>query len=733
MAGVCCAITAARQGLLVVLVQDRPVLGGNASSEVRLWILGATSHMGNNNRWAREGGVIDEILVENMYRNREGNPCIFDALVLEKVTAEPNIRLLLNTAVYEVEKSGENIDSVTAFCSQNQTSYKIVAPLFCDASGDGVVAFQAGAAFRMGAESRTEFGEGFAPETERHELLGHSIYFYTRDTGQPVRFVAPAFALKDITKIPRYRSIRAEHNGCNFWWLEYGGELDTIRDSEKIKWELWKIVYGVWDHIKNSGEFPQAETLTLEWVGMIPGKRESRRFEGDYMLTQRDIVEQRQHNDAVSHGGWAIDLHPKEGVYSAESPCIQWHSKGIYSIPYRCYYSKNVSNLFLAGRIISASHVAFGSTRVMATCAAGGQAVAVAAVLCLRHNLKPRDITAPARMQELQQALIHSGQFIPSAALQDESDLVQHAKISASSTLRLSSFPADAAPLSLDSSWAMMLPVTAGQMPSVAFTLDVSRPATLHVQLRASSRPDNHTPDVILETRDIQLPSGDKQHVPVEFASSLKQDCYAFVVLLANPDVAVRRSTHRVTGVLAVAHRCNAAVAKSATQSPPEGIGIDTFEFWTPERRPGGQNLGLDVEPPLQVFSTEALRDGVDRPTDRPHAWAAELTDPSPGVTLQWPDEQNIARVLLSFDTDFDHPMESLLLGHPEDTMPFCVRRFCIRGDDGQLLYQCADNHQTRREIAFPQPVRTSKLVLELSHPAPNIPAALFGIRAYSR
>src|ERR1017187_9044917 len=194
LAGACAAITAARAGVRVVLIQDRPVLGGNASSEVRLWILGATSHMGNNNRWAREGGVIDEILVENLYRNSEGNPLILDTILLEKVRAEPNITLLLNTAVDGVEKTSDStIGAVTAFCPQNQTRYRIEAPLFCDASGDGIIAFLAGAAFRMGAESRDEFDEGFAPEKSYGELLGHSLYFYSKDTGRPVRFVAPEY------------------------------------------------------------------------------------------------------------------------------------------------------------------------------------------------------------------------------------------------------------------------------------------------------------------------------------------------------------------------------------------------------------------------------------------------------------------------------------------------------------------------------------------------------------
>src|SRR5688500_8742788 len=166
VSGVCCAITAAREGLKIVLVQDRPVLGGNASSEIRLWILGATSHMGNNNRWAREGGVIDEILVENTYRNPEGNPVIFDLILLEKIVEEKNINLYLNTAVYEVLKDEpDKIKAVKGYCSQNQTEYIFKSPLFCDASGVGIVAFLAVASFRMGAESRKEINEKLTPST----------------------------------------------------------------------------------------------------------------------------------------------------------------------------------------------------------------------------------------------------------------------------------------------------------------------------------------------------------------------------------------------------------------------------------------------------------------------------------------------------------------------------------------------------------------------------------------
>ncbi len=509
MAGVCCAITAARAGIKVVLVHDRPVPGGNASSEVRLWILGATSHMGNNNRWAREGGVIDEILVENMYRNPDGNPLFVDALLLEMLVKEPNITLLLNTAVCELAKrDADTIESLRAFCSQNSTMYDVRAPLFCDASGDGVVGFLAGAAFRMGAESSEEFGEKFAPSKEYGELLGHSLYFYSKDAGKPVKFTPPSFALTDMTTIPRFRCFNTKEFGCRLWWIEYGGRLDTVHETETIKWELWKVVYGVWNHIKNSGKFPEAENLTLEWIGQIPGKRESRRFEGDYMLVQQDVVEQRRHQDDVAFGGWAIDLHPADGVFSERPGCNQWHTKGVYPIPYRCMYSRNIRNLFLAGRIISASHVAFGSSRVMATCAHAAQAVGMAAALCKNKGLLPRDISGAQQIRALQRDLIRMGQYIPGRRLEDPDDLCRSARISASSQLKLGALPPSGSRIVLTDALAMMLPVACGKLPRMSFLLDVALATELQAELRIASKPDNHTPDVTLSRRSICLRGG---------------------------------------------------------------------------------------------------------------------------------------------------------------------------------------------------------------------------------
>jgi hypothetical protein len=732
LSGVCASITAARAGIHVVLVQDRPLLGGNASSEVRLWILGATSHMGNNNRWSREGGVIDEILVENLWRNPEGNPIILDFLLLEKVTQEPRITLLLNTIVNDVELNAQGeIVAVHGFCSQSQLAYRLTAGLFCDASGDGVLGFLAGAAFRMGAESKEEFGELLAPSQEYGELLGNSLYFYSRDTGKPVTFVRPSYAMEDISRLPRYRQIKLSDSGCRLWWLEYGGRLDTIHDTEAIKWELWRVALGIWNHIKNSGKFPGSETMTLEWIGAIAGKRESRRFEGLYMMRQQDIVEQKPQEDAVSFGGWAVDLHPADGVYSPLPSCTQWHAQGVYLIPYRAMVSRNVPNLFLTGRIISSSHVAFGSTRVMATCAHNGQAVGMAAAMCSQQGMRPAELVAAGKMKELQRRLLRAGQYIPGIVLDESADLANQAEVTASSTFHLDRLEPDGTTATLDVARALLVPLEAGPPPAFTFTLDVRENTTLQVEWRTSSRIGNYTPDQLLSCENVALEAGQGQQITLRSKRPVPVANYVFLCMLANPSISIHLSAQRLTGLLTVSQTMNSAVATSAVQTPPEGSGIDTFAFWLPERRPNGKNPAITVNPPLPLYDPAMLTNGRARPYQRTNAWAAAIEDSSPRLTLRWPTRQRISRLMISFDTDFDHPMESVLLTHPERKVPFCVEQFCIRDGNNQLLHESSDNHHTLNTVVFAAPVETDTLHIDVNHPG-EAPAAIFRVSAYA-
>ncbi len=735
MAGVCAAITAARQGCQTALVQDRPVLGGNASSEVRLWILGATSHMSNNNRWSREGGVLDEILLENLYRNPEGNPHLFDAVILDFVKREKNLRLYLNTVVYGLEKKAmDRISEVVAFCSQNSTRYRFFATQYCDASGDGALGFLSGAAFRMGAEAKEEFGEGLAPDASFGELLGHSLYFYSKETGFPVIYKAPDFACKieEIEKIARFREITPKDFGCRLWWIEYGGRLDTVHETEDIKWKLWQVVYGLWNYIKNSGKYPEAANMTLEWVGHIPGKRESRRFEGDYMLHQSDLVQQRCFEDRVAHGGWSLDLHPADGLFSEKAPCQQYHSKGIFSIPYRSLYSRSISNLFLAGRIISASHVAFSSTRVMATCAAAAQSVGMAASICVRKGIDPRALSTGQELRELQSSLASTGHFIPSFKLEETDDLVRKAKIHASSEWIVGEIFGDREFYTLETSRAQLLPFQKGVLPSFEIEIEGLSPTIFTFEIRSSSRTESFTPDMVLWKKEIMIKEG-IQRIKVDSQLSLDEPQYLFLCLIRNPEVRVRTSSIMLPGVLSVFHKFNRAVAKQSTQTAPEGSGIESFEMWIPERRPGGANIAIQFSPPLKPFELRHLTNGLFRPVKGSNAWCSGMQEDSPVLTYSWEVAQKISKVALHFDADFDHALESVLMTHPERCMPLCVSSFKVIDDQGVTIYACQENHQAVHWVVWESPIMTRSLKFVFDRPSPNRPVVVYGIRVFEK
>lgn len=732
LTGVCSAIAAAREGLRVVLIQDRPVLGGNASSEVRLWALGATSHMGNNNRWSREGGIIDEILVENVYRNKEGNPVLFDMVLMDKVLTEKNITLLLNTTLYKVDKSNDrNISSVTAINSQNGTEYSISGQMFADCTGDGTLGYLAGASFRMGAEDRTVYGEEFAPDKQEYgELLGHSILFYIKDIGKPVEYTAPNFALKDVeTLIPKLQNpnyFNVNQLGCKYWWLEYGGRLDTILDTEEIKYELWKVVYGVWDYIKNSGKFPQAKTLTLEWVGLFPGKRESRRFNGLYTLTQQDVINQSIHYDAVAYGGWAIDLHPADGVYAGGNGCHQWHSKGVYQIPYRCYVTPDLDNLFVGGRIISSSHVANGTTRVMCTSALGGEVIGRAASICLSKGYKPIDLVDRDRIGLLQSLLVKNGNFIPGIAVAVEDNLADSAEISVSSVLELDDLPADGTWFGLDYPIAQLIPVN-GKVPVVRMNVKADNATRLVMELRSSSKSENYTPDTIDAVLEFDLKK-DENEIVADFSYSYATPHYAFICLMKNPEISVPMSGRLVTGLTAVYNYINPAVSNFGKQVPPEGIGVEEFEFWCPKRRPESKNIAMSFAPSLASFNSENLRNSYYRPYIGTNAWVPAFDDARPEVCFKWNGRKQIKTIILYFDTDTDQAMETVQMGHFDACVPTCYREYIIRDSEGKELYHITGNHQTLNVLELDQPVTTDAIYVNFVRPCGDVCPGLMGV-----
>ncbi|MBI4626152.1 MAG: FAD-dependent oxidoreductase [Verrucomicrobia bacterium] len=441
-AGVCCALAAARLGVRTLLCQDRHVLGGNASSEVRMHIVGATGlreglplQVEN-----REGGLIEEIRLELATRNPQRSPSMMDLLLYEKCRAEPNLTLMLNTAVVAVEMAGDRIERAIAERQSTEDRFSIGAKIFVDCTGDGRLGVEAGAPFRHGREGRSEHGESLAvAATGDGRTLGSTLLFQARKHDRPMPFVAPPWVRKFKPEDFRLRPFgkRGSDLGLEYgyWWAEWGGCLDTIKDNEHIRDELLAITLGVWNHIKNESDVVEASHWALEWLGFLPGKRESRRFVGQHVLTEQDAVESREFPDAIAFGGWPIDTHPPEGVDApGEPPCNQHHLPCLYNIPLRSCISAGPRNLMFAGRNISATHIAFASTRVMATCAVIGQGVGTAAAVAVRENVVPAELATRADLvHRIQQRLLRDDCYLVGIRNADAQDLARGAAAHASS------------------------------------------------------------------------------------------------------------------------------------------------------------------------------------------------------------------------------------------------------------------------------------------------------------
>jgi hypothetical protein len=429
LAGVCAAISAARHGARVILVQDRSRLGGNSSSEVKMHVVGANTHKSRPG-W-REGGLLEELRLDDAANNPQWCWEMWDLLLYDKIVSEPNITLLLESTLYSARKRGDAIEEVMVRCDKSEHLYRIKAKLFMDCTGDSRLGLEAGAEMRSGREARSEFGESLAPEKADNETLGSSILFTSKLHRKKMPFRGPAWARKVTAETLRLRRITNWDYG--YWWIEWGGDRDIIRDNERIRFELLSIVMGVWDYIKNSGQHPEADYYALDWIGMMPGKRGSRRLVGDHILTQQDLLGGK-FEDAIAMGGWPMDDHPPGGFDRADlPPTVQMKTPEVFQIPFRSLCSRNISNLMMAGRNVSASHVAFTSTRVMATCAVIGQAAGTAAAMCVARKLRPRELYRNGKLvSELQQTLLRDDQSIPHVTNADPLDLGRKAKVTAS-------------------------------------------------------------------------------------------------------------------------------------------------------------------------------------------------------------------------------------------------------------------------------------------------------------
>ncbi|MFH1716110.1 MAG: FAD-dependent oxidoreductase [Planctomycetota bacterium] len=387
IAGTCTAVSAARLGLQVALIQNRPVLGGNNSSEVRVHLNGNV----NLPPYPALGGVVNE-LDTGLRGNAEPAEHYNDQQKLKVVLAENNIHLFLNMHAFNVEKQGDRIVAVVARHTENSSRWRFTAPLFADCTGDGTLGFLAGADWRMGRESKEETGESLAPEKPDKMTMGASVQWYSTATGKPTGFPDCPWALQFSEKSCHYLT-RGD------WDWEAGMNRDQITEFEYIRDHALRAVYGNWAFLKNQSQNrAKYADLELEWVAYIAGKRESRRLLGDVILKQQDVQRRRSFTDAFVTTTWSIDLHYPNPENSKYFPGEEFRSIAKYAqikpyaIPYRCLYSRNVENLLIAGRCISVTHVALGTVRVMRTCGMMGELIGMAASLCIKHGTNPRGV-----------------------------------------------------------------------------------------------------------------------------------------------------------------------------------------------------------------------------------------------------------------------------------------------------------------------------------------------------
>ena len=415
MAGICAAVSAARLGCKVALVQDRPVLGGNNSSEVRVGLSGLIFQQ----PYPKLGNLVDEIGSVGHWTlweakqdtNSERSKRILS--VIEKnpekkihnagpqsnygdekkqmiVESEPNLKLFLNTRVFATEKQGDKIVSVIGRNIETGHEIKLRGTLYADCTGDANLGYLAGADYREGRESKAETGEPRSPEVSDNQVMGTSVQWYAQEKGFAVPFPECPWAVS-FTDETCQKIIRGD------WDWETGIGRNHVTDIEYIRDYGLRTVFGNWSFLKNkSVDKAKYANLELAWVAYIGGKRESRRIMGDIILKEQDILNQVPYPDASFTTTWGVDLHyPKLIKGFIEEPFLSWADiKEVkpYAVPYRCLYSRNVDNLFMAGRNISVTHVALGTVRVMRTTGMMGEVLGMAASICKKHDALPRDV-----------------------------------------------------------------------------------------------------------------------------------------------------------------------------------------------------------------------------------------------------------------------------------------------------------------------------------------------------
>lgn len=665
-AGLCAAITAARRGLKTVLVNNRSVLGGNASGEIRQHIGGA-SFLGEYPN-SREGGVAGELwsrIRRQSYANNVNDYAESSVLFLDACRREPNLTVVLNTHITDVERDGRAITAVSGAQSSTGKRIRIGARHFADCTGDANVAFLAGAAFRSGQEPRSEFNESLAPETSQRATMGNTILFQAEKLDCPVPF-EPFDWLVDLEKLDTWWTMHPPKGPLTSgsWVFEYGGRQDTIADAEEIHFELLKILYSVWWYLKRRPECGM-ENYRITFISSLPGKRESRRVIGDYTLTQNDIVETRRFPDDVAYAGWGLDLHNPDGFYGKERPTTFFFFPEIHSVPLRCLYARDVDNLWLAGRDISVTHVALGGLRVMASCGLCGQAIATAAATAIPRGHTCHQAVA-ADIRDIQQSILKDGGFIPGVRNDDPLDLARQARVSASSEACLETGkPEDYAPIG--AGLGIAFPVTAGRLETLTLAVrnTTGKPVRLRGELRRIKTPRDFHPDGLpclthAETEVAPMANSVTLHLGT---ADLPTDLYMVHLFADAPELELGQTRRRLTGIHAAEHHPDGIGEGGSRQlGMPEPVrwvrrfnrargNPDHHDTWHP-------TPCFTLAPRSHPYAAANVVNGVNRPERLPNLWASDPRQPLPQILeLRWDKPIELCEIRIIWDDDMDLPI----------------------------------------------------------------------------
>lgn len=702
--GICASVQAARLGINTALIQNRPCLGGNASKEVNVGPGGSSPHTSD----FRETGICEEI-AEGRFREGINNWSEAIDLMIEDV---PNLSIFLNTEGMRAVMADEHhIEALEAEDVVTGKRYIFRAPIFADCTGDGAIAFSAGAEFRHGQEARDEFNESYAPEKPNPYTMGTSIIHRSAemDTHQP--FTPPAFAFEFTAE---HFTKRRQNLVNGTWWIEYGGLLDTIEDAEEIRDELIRVIFGAFDWAKNHDPETRDKVKNHKLISVptVGGKRESRRFWGDYILTQNDVENATLFPDRAAYGGWPIDLHPSPGIYGKDiPPAIFHHLEQIYSIPYRCLYTKDINNLFLAGRHISVTHVALGSTRLMQTIGLMGQAVGVAAHLCKKYGVLPRQVN-PNHIEELQQMLLKWDVYLPQLVNEDPDDLCRTAKVTASSVApdkTVDFFGSEPRP-ERDAACTMLrgqiITITENDQNKLSLYLKTTGQRSVEARLQIREGASYKTDREPLAILTAIVDPGDFQWVDFDLPETVEVGKPYFAMLETNRELCWKIYTgshgERVYGSPGSWTKMRGRYALG-----PYGVPVD---------------LG-DIDP-------DAVVDGMKWPMDgQVHQWRSDPKQELPQwLEVDFGKVVKLNTVYLTFDTNIFGRFPSSEPGSEVTAMDY---RLLYRDNgDWKIAFSESGNWRRFRRHEFSL-VSTSKIRLEILKARNGEQARLYEIRAY--